>query len=48
MKDAIEDLGYEYLGLEGELDESEEERAREKDLNDKRNRLIVAFAFSIP
>ena len=48
MKDAIEDLGYEYLGLEGELDESEEEKAREKDLNDKRNRLIVAFAFSIP
>ncbi|MBP1944938.1 heavy metal translocating P-type ATPase [Methanobacterium petrolearium] len=48
MKNAIEDLGYEYLGLEGELDESEEEKARERDLNDKRNRLIVAFAFSIP
>jgi len=48
MKDAIENLGYEYLGVEGELLEDQEEKLREADLNDKRNRFIVAFAFSIP
>ncbi len=48
MRDAIEGLGYEYLGMEGEMDEDSEEMARQADLNDKRNRFLVAFGFSIP
>jgi Cu+-exporting ATPase len=48
MRDAIEDLGYEYLGVEGELDEDAEEKARQADLNGKRNRFLVAFGVSIP
>ncbi len=48
MKDAIEDLGYDYLGLEGEIEGKEEEKLRQADLNSKRNRFVVAFAVSIP
>ena len=48
MKEAIEDLGYEYLGLEGEIPGDQEEKLRKADLNGKRNRFIVAFAVSIP
>lgn len=48
MHEAIEDLGYEYLGLEGETSEDQEEKLRQTDLNGKRNRFIVAFAVSLP
>ncbi|AUB57865.1 copper-translocating P-type ATPase [Methanobacterium sp. MZ-A1] len=48
MHQAIEDLGYEYLGLEGETSEDQEEKIRQADLNGKRNRFIVAFAVSVP
>lgn len=48
MKDAIENLGYEYLGLEGEIPGDREDKLREADLKGKRNRFIVAFAVSIP
>ncbi|MEN6328786.1 MAG: heavy metal translocating P-type ATPase [Methanobacteriaceae archaeon] len=48
MRDAIEDLGYEYLGVEGEIDEDAEEKARQADLDGKRNRFLVAFGVSIP
>lgn len=48
MRKAIEDLGYEYLGVEGEFQADQEEKLRKADLNSKRNRFIVAFAFSIP
>lgn len=48
MKEAIEDLGYEYLGLEGEIPGDQEEKLRKADLNGKRNRFIVAFAVSVP
>ncbi|MGZ4857221.1 MAG: heavy metal translocating P-type ATPase, partial [Methanobacteriaceae archaeon] len=48
MRNAIEDLGYDYLGIEGEAGEDQEEAAREKDLRGKRNRFLVGFAFSIP
>lgn len=48
MKKAIEDLGYEYLGLEGEIQDNQEEKIREADLKGKRNRFIVAFVVSIP
>ena len=48
MKKAIEDAGYQYLGVEGEEAEDLEEAAREKDLKEKRNRFIVGFAVGIP
>ena len=48
MKIAIENLGYEYLGLEGEIPGDREDKLREADLKGKRNRFIVAFAVSIP
>jgi Cu+-exporting ATPase len=49
MRNVIEDLGYDYLGIWGEeTGEDQEEEAREKDLRAKRNRFIVGFAFSIP
>ncbi len=48
MKDVIEDLGYQYLGLEGEESEDLEEELRIKDLKTKRNRMIVGFGFGIP
>ena len=48
MRNAIEDLGYKYLGVEGELDGDMEEQTRQEDLNGKRNRFIVGFAVSIP
>jgi Cu+-exporting ATPase len=48
MKKVIEYAGYEYLGIEGEETEDQEEIAREKDLRKKRNRFIVGFAVGIP
>ena len=48
MKNAIEDLGYQYLGVEGEETEELEEKVRTKDLKDKRNRIIIGFGFGIP
>lgn len=48
MKNAIEDLGYQYLGVEGEETENLEEEVRAKDLKNKRNRMIVGFGFGIP
>lgn len=48
MKNTIEDLGYQYLGVEGEKTEELEEKVRAKDLQDKRNRIFVGFGFSIP
>ncbi len=48
MKNAIEDLGYQYLGVEGEETEGLEEELKIKDLKTKRNRMIVGFGFGIP
>jgi len=48
MKNAIEDLGYQYLGVEGKESENLEEELREKDLKGKRNRILVGFGFGIP
>lgn len=48
MKKAIQDLGYEYLGLEGDYEEDKEDLIREKDLRGKRNRFLVGFGVSIP
>ncbi|MGC9517338.1 MAG: heavy metal translocating P-type ATPase [Methanomicrobiales archaeon] len=48
MKKAIEDLGYQFLGLEGETTEELEEELRQKDLKSKRNKIIVGFGVSLP
>lgn len=48
MKNAIEDLGYQYLGVEGEIAENLEEKLRVKDLKVRRNRMLVGFGFGIP
>lgn len=48
MKNAIEDLGYQFLGLEGEESQELEEKVRQKDLKSKRNRIIVGFGVSLP
>ena len=48
MKKAIEDAGYQYLGIAGEVSEEAEKIAREKDLHDKFVRFTVGFAVSIP
>ena len=48
MKRAIEDAGYQYLGVAGEVSEEAEKKAREADLHDKFVRFMVGFAVSIP
>jgi Cu+-exporting ATPase len=48
MKKSIEDAGYQYLGIAGEVSEEAEKIAREKDLHDKFLRFTVGFAVSIP
>ncbi|OPX63610.1 MULTISPECIES: heavy metal translocating P-type ATPase [unclassified Methanoregula] len=48
MKKAIEDAGYQYLGISGEMSEEAEKKAREADLHDKFVRFVVGFAVSIP
>ncbi|MDD4137958.1 MAG: heavy metal-associated domain-containing protein, partial [Methanoregula sp.] len=46
MKKAIEDAGYQYLGISGEVSEEAETIAREADLHDKFVRFTVGFAVS--
>jgi len=48
MKKAIEEAGYQYLGVSGEVSEEAEKKARETDLHDKFVRFMVGFAVSIP
>jgi Cu+-exporting ATPase len=48
MENTIEDIGYQYLGIEGEETEDLEEKVRIQDLKNKRNRMIVGFGVSIP
>ena len=48
LKKAIEEAGYQYLGLEGEETAELEQKARRADLNRKRNRFIIGFSISIP
>ncbi len=48
MKQAIEDAGYQYLGIAGELSDEAEKAARESDLHDKLMRFSVGFAVAIP
>lgn len=47
MKRAIEEAGYQYLGVSGEEASRDiEKEALEKDLKDKRRRIIIGFAAS--
>ncbi len=48
MRSAIEDAGYQYLGMEGEETEDLERAAYERDLRDKRIRIAVGFGVSLP
>ncbi|NMA09547.1 MAG: copper-translocating P-type ATPase, partial [Methanomicrobiales archaeon] len=48
IRAAVEDAGYQYLGLEEEVTRDVETRMREEDLRDKFRRLTVGFAVSIP
>jgi P-type Cu+ transporter len=48
MKAAIEEAGYQYLGISGEVSDEAEKAARDKDLHDKFMRFMVGFAVSIP
>jgi P-type Cu+ transporter len=47
MRHAIEEAGYQYLGLEGEAT-GESEAMRAQDLRAKRNQAIVGFVVGIP
>jgi P-type Cu+ transporter len=47
MRKAIQEAGYQYLGIEGE-DAEVEEQARLKDLREKRNRIIVGLVVGVP
>jgi len=48
MKHAIEDAGYQYLGVAGEVSDEAERAARDADLHDKLLRFSIGFAVSIP
>jgi len=45
---AIEDAGYQFLGIAGEVSEEAERSARDADLHDKFMRFVIGFAVSIP
>ena len=48
MQAAIEEAGYQYLGVEGEETGDLEERSRARDLSEKLRRVVVGFAAGIP
>jgi len=48
MKRAVEEAGYQYLGIEGEKTGDLEEVARKRNLREKGNRIIVGLAIGIP
>lgn len=48
IRTAVEDAGYQYLGLLEEVSEDAEARMREEDLRDKFRRFTIGFAVSIP
>ena len=48
MKKAIEDDGYQYLGIAGQVSDEAEKTARDADLHDKLMRFSIGFAVSIP
>ena len=46
MGKSIEDLGFDYLGIANQIDPDLDNNIYEKDLNDKKNRIIIGFIFS--
>lgn len=46
MGETIEELGFEFKGVISKIDVDSDEKAYKKDLEDKKSRLIVGFAFS--
>lgn len=48
VKATIEEAGYEYLGLEGEEAEGDEDAARQAELRAKMNRVIVGLGLGLP
>ncbi len=48
IKKAIEDTGYEYLGISEEVEEEKEEVLRQKELNAKKIKFIIGFVVGIP
>ncbi len=48
IKKAIQDSGYKYLGTEQELTEDREQILRNKELSEKKRRIIIGFAVGIP
>ncbi len=48
MKRAIEEAGYQYLGLEGEETQDAERGIRKRELRKKMNRILVGLAVGIP
>ncbi len=48
MKEAITSAGYQYIGIEGEDTEDLEKEMFEKDLKDKKIRIVVGFGISLP
>ncbi len=48
IKKAIEDSGYQFLGVSEELDEAKEKKLREKEQNAKKIRFIIGFVIGIP
>ncbi|MDD1679480.1 MAG: heavy metal translocating P-type ATPase [Methanomicrobiales archaeon] len=48
MRRAIEEAGYQFLGLAGEENLEQEKQEREKDLHDKARRIWIGFGVSIP
>jgi len=45
---AVEEAGYQFLGIAGEVSEEAEKAARDADLHDKFMRFVTGFAVSIP
>ncbi|KPJ60439.1 MAG: ATPase P [Latescibacteria bacterium DG_63] len=48
IRQAIEDAGYQYLGMGAEKVEDTEREVRERELRRKRNRMVAGFAVGIP
>ena len=48
MRHAVEEAGYQYLGVEGEETGAREEALRAEELRKKRNQVIVGFVVGIP
>ena len=48
MRKAIENVGYHYIGVEGEEAEDLEKKTREHELREKRSRFIVGFIVGVP